>query len=200
MTAIFECEHDGGMRESRPGSGDPQGAKFGSRLRRALLTVHIVIAVAWIGVDLCVLVLAIVGSASGSATTQQSAFVVLGPIADLLLLPLPVLALVTGVAVASGTHWKLLRHYWVVVSLALTTIAAAAVVFALRPRMESASSRARAAGIDPASAVGMLRQQIIVASSVALVVLVAVATINVYKPWGRISSGRSAPRLSKEQS
>ena len=161
---------------------------FGPRLRRGVLTVHILASVAWIGVDLCTLVLAIVGTTSGDVTTQRSALVVLGPIANLLLIPLPLLALITGIVISLGTPWKLLRHYWVVVSLVLTTIAAAAVLFELRPRLDQASNLARGAG-DPGSAVGMLGWQIVTASSIALVVLCAVTVINVYKPWGRTARG-----------
>lgn len=161
---------------------------FGPRLRRGVLAVHIIASVAWIGVDLCTLTLAIVGSASGDATTQRSAFVVLGPVADALLIPLPLLAVGTGIVIALGTPWKLLRHYWVAVSLLATTASAAAVLFALRPRMHQASALARTA-LDPGAAVGVLRQQIIVASSLALVVLCTVTAINVYKPWGRTPLG-----------
>jgi hypothetical protein len=161
---------------------------FGRRLRRGVLTVHILASVAWIGVDLCTLVLAIVGTTSGDVTTQRSAFVVLGPIANVLLIPLPLLALITGIAISLGTPWKLLHHYWVVVSLVLTTIAATAVLFELRPRLDQASNLARGAA-DPGSAVGMLGRQIVVASSIALLVLCFVTVINVYKPWGRTSRG-----------
>lgn len=159
---------------------------FRPRLRRGVLTVHILASVGWIGVDLCVLVLAIVGDTSGDTTTQRSVFVVLGTVADALLIPLPLLALITGIAIALGTRWKLLRHYWVAVSLVATAASAAAVVFALRPRLQQAASLARGAR-EPAAAVGQLRQEIIVASSLALLVLCMVAAINVYKPWGRIS-------------
>jgi hypothetical protein len=168
------------------------GFRFGPRLRRAVLTVHIVASVAWIGVDLCTLVLAVLGSASRSPTTQRAAFVVLAPLADILLIPLPLLALITGITIALGTPWKLFHHYWVTVSLILTTIAAAAVLFALRPRLLSAAHRARSA-LDPGAAVGPLRQQIIIASTIALVVLCTITTINVYKPWGRTARAQPTP-------
>ncbi|HEX4221008.1 MAG TPA: hypothetical protein VHZ97_01460 [Pseudonocardiaceae bacterium] len=160
--------------------------RFGPRLRKAVLTSHVIASVAWIGVDLCVLVLGLLGSTSTDPTTQRAAYVVLGPIANLLLIPLPLLALITGIVISVGTPWKLFRHAWVAVSLVATAVAAAAVLFALRPRLSSAADLARTAS-DPAAAVGMLREQIITASSVALFVLCAVTVINVYKPWGRLS-------------
>lgn len=158
--------------------------RFGPRSRRAVLSVHIIASVGWIGVDLCTLTLAVLGSDSSDVTTQRAAFVVLEPIANLLLVPLPLLALLTGIIIAVGTPWGLLHHYWVVTSLVLTSVAAAAVLFALRPRLIGAADRARHA-LDPGAAVGILRQQIIVASSIALLVLCAVTVINVVKPWGR---------------
>jgi CheY-like chemotaxis protein len=59
---------------------------FGPRLRRGVLTVHILASVTWIGVDLCTLVLTIVGATSGDTTAQRSAFVVMGTVADALLI------------------------------------------------------------------------------------------------------------------
>jgi hypothetical protein len=165
--------------------------RFGPRSRRAVLSVHIIASVAWIGVDLCTLMLAVVGSDSSDVTTQRAAFVVLEPIANLLLVPLPLLALLTGILIALGTPWGLLRHYWVITSLVLTSVAAAAVLFALRPRLIQAAGRARHA-LDPGAAVGMLRQQIIIATSIALLVLCAVTAINVVKPWGQTLRARRA--------
>ena len=141
---------------------------------------HILVSVAWIGVDACVLLLAALGSAAGNAVLARSAFVVLGPIAVDLLLPLPLLALFTGIVLSLGTRWGLLRYYWVLVSLVLTTAAAAAVLFELRPRLITASARAQA-GL----AVGAVGHQIMVAAAVALVVLCVITAINVVKPWGR---------------
>jgi hypothetical protein len=173
---------------------------FGPRLRRGVLTVHILTSVAWIGVDLCMLVLAIMGATSSDTTTQRSAFVALGAVADALLIPLPLLAVLTGITIALGTRWKLLRHYWVAVSLPATTASAAAVLFALRPRLHQAANLARDAR-EPAAAVGPLQQEIIVASSFALLVLCTVTAINVYKPWGRTrcgSTGWYARRRSRK--
>jgi hypothetical protein len=180
---------------------------FGPRLRRGVLTVHILTSVAWIGVDLCMLVLAIMGATSSDTTTQRSAFVTLGAVADALLIPLPLLAVLTGITIALGTRWKLLgtrwkllRHYWVAVSLPATTASAAAVLFALRPRLHQAANLARDAR-EPAAAVGPLQQEIIVASSFALLVLCTVTAINVSKPWGRTrcgSTGWYARRRSRK--
>jgi hypothetical protein len=179
------------MHEPDPHQGEKPASefRFGPGTRRAVLTVHVIASVAWIGVDLCTLVLAVVGTVSGNATTQRSAFVVLGPIANLLLVPLPLLALVTGVIIALGTSWRLFRYYWVTVSLLMTAVAAAAVLFALRPRLLEAADRARSA-LDPGAAVGLLGKQVIVASSIALLVLCTVTAINVCKPWGRMSFTR----------
>lgn len=174
------------MHEPAPSTKSAREFRFGPSLRKAVLTTHVITSVAWIGVDLCVLVLGLLGSTSTDPTTQRAAYVVLGPIANLLLIPLPSLALITGILISLGTPWKLFRHVWVALSLLLTTAATAAVLFALRPRLSAAADLARTAA-HPVAAVGMLREQIITASSIALFVLCAVTVINVYKPWGRLS-------------
>lgn len=163
---------------------DNGGFTFGPGLRRFVLTVHILVSVGWIGADLCMLVLAVLGT-TGDADVARAAFVVLGPIGDYLLVPLSLLTLLSGIVLALGTRWRLVRYWWVVVTLVLSTAATVAVGFALRPRLEAASALARSGG-----AVGMLGKQITVAASVALVLLCAVTAINVYKPWGRTPVGR----------
>jgi hypothetical protein len=158
---------------------------FGPLVRRCVLTFHIVVSVGWSGVDLCVLVLAILGGSSGDPIGARAALVVLGPIGGYLLIPLSLLTLLSGIVLAWGTRWKLVRYWWVVITLVLSIAATVAVGFALRPRLDRASALARA-GAD----VGMLGSQIAVAASIALLVLCAVTAINVAKPWGRSPIGR----------
>jgi hypothetical protein len=158
---------------------------FGPVLRRWVLTAHIVVSVGWIGVDLCTILLAVLGDTIGDPVVARSAFVVLGPIGDYLLIPLSLLTLLSGIVLGLGTRWKLVRYWWVLVTLVLSTAATVAVQFALRPRLDTASALARS-GSD----VGMLGTQIAVAASIALLVLCAVTAINVAKPWGRSPIGR----------
>jgi hypothetical protein len=55
--------------------------------------------------------------------------------------PLAVSALLTGLVISLGTPWGLFRHYWVLISLGLTTLA----TFVLLLHMPSVSSTASVA-------------------------------------------------------
>ena len=86
---------------------DNDGFAFGPLVRRWVLTFHIVVSVGWVGVDLCVLVLGVVGGSAGDRVLGRAALVVLGVIGDWVVVPLAVLALVSGVVVGVGSRWKL---------------------------------------------------------------------------------------------
>ena len=94
-------------------------------------------------------------------------------------MPLAFSSLLTGVILSLGSRWRLLRHYWAVVSFLLTTVAA--VVLALHmPTVSSTAARARAATDKTLFTLG----GDLFHASLALVLLLAVQVLNVYKPAG----------------
>jgi hypothetical protein len=105
----------------------------------------------------------------------------MGLIAGAVIVPLSVAALVTGLIVSIGTKWGLLRHWWVLVSLALT-------VFATTVLIVETGTIAAYAGVaaDPAATDADLRGlgSTLVHSIGGSVVLLVVLVLNVYKPAG----------------
>jgi hypothetical protein len=57
----------------------------------------------------------------------------MGLLAEAVLLPLALAALLTGILLGLGTGWRLTRHWWVLTKLVLTIAVATAAVFVLRP-------------------------------------------------------------------
>lgn len=90
--------------------------------RKALLAVHVIVAVGWIGLDLCLLVLAVTGAVTGDPLLRRAAYLTLGLLGGTLIIPVSVAALVTGITLAAGTRWGLVKYRWVLVSLLLTGI------------------------------------------------------------------------------
>jgi len=95
------------------------------------------------------------------------------------IVPLAVASLVTGVVISVGTPWGLVRHYWVLISLGLTILATAILLLHMpsvsataRIARESEGARLTELGGDLAHAIG------------GLVVLLVVTVLNVYKPQG----------------
>lgn len=156
------------------------------RGRRALLVVHVVVSVGWLGLTLGVLTLGLAGRFSGDAATMRAAYLALGVLGDWLLVPVSLLSLLSGVWLGLGTRWGLLRHRWVLVKLVLTVAAVAATVLALRPRISSAAGDAAQGRLPEAAAA----TDLVVAPSVALALYVFVTAVSVLKPWGPTARGR----------
>jgi hypothetical protein len=157
---------------------------MGPRLRKVILTAHVVSAVGWIGAVAAYLVLALAGVTSDSAETVRAAFISM-ELLYFALVPLAAVALLTGLAQALGTNWGLFRHYWVLVKFVLTVIAFTVMLL----NLDTVSTHAEhvvhlpaadlpGAGHDLQHAVG------------GLVILLVVATLGIYKPWPLTRYGR----------
>ena len=152
--------------------------RFSPRVRKAVLTVHVVTAVGWLGAEVTVLALAVAGLGGADPAVVYPA---IGLIGVPVLVPLALAAWAVGVFSSLGTPWGLVRYWWVAAKLASTTVMAALVVFALRPTLVHAADLGAAL---PATG----RQQLVIASTVATTLLVLNTAVSVYKPWGRRSS------------
>jgi len=103
---------------------------------------------------------------------------------------------------STGTPWGLLRHYWVLVKFVLTVALTVGGILVLNQRLQEAAIRVSGIPIDALTGaeVGTLRFQIVVAVSVALLLLITATTLSVYKPWGRMRFGqRKAAQLLPEE-
>ncbi len=152
-----------------------------SRLRKFALTAHISASVGWIGAVVAYLALAVVTQTSEDAQLVRSAYIALDPITGYALVPLAFASLLTGLVMSLGTQWGLFRHYWVIFKFLLTVLAtiillgftqslSGMVGEAADPKTSITTLRAMGAGMN--HAVG------------ALVVLLVITTLSVYKPRG----------------
>ncbi|NUS84279.1 MAG: DUF2269 domain-containing protein [Streptomyces sp.] len=152
--------------------------------RRALLVVHVVVSVGWLGLTLCLLALGIAGAASGSADTAEAAYRAMKIFGDWLIAPISLASLLSGVALSLGTPWGLARYRWVYIKFWLTVPAAGASIFALRAEIASAAGDASAGRAVPSTV------DLVIAPSVALGVYLFLTAISVLKPWGLTARGR----------
>jgi hypothetical protein len=82
------------------------------RVRKFALTAHVVSSVGWLGSIAGVLALAITGSSSDDVETVQAAYLAMEVTAWVVLVPLALASLLTGLVQSLGTKWGLFRHYW----------------------------------------------------------------------------------------
>ncbi len=163
------------------------------RARKAVLTVHIVSAGAWIGIDVLVAVLVGVGLGSGSDAARGLA---LRALAEFVVTPMLTSALVclgSGVLLGLATKWGLVRYWWVAVKLVMNIVLCTLILLALRPGMADvgAAGVAIEAGQVPVTDISSL----VFPPTVSLTMLVVATVLSVYKPWGRVrrsSRGMSA--------
>lgn len=173
------------------------------RWRKGLLTVHVVVSVAWIGVDLVLIALAVSGLVSQNPELLRAGYLAMGLLGDTVLIPVAMASLVTGVMLSAGTPWGLVKYRWVLTKFVVTMVMATAVVFALRPNLNEAAARALQIPLArlPELGVGDPGIDALIAPSVAMALLLVATVLSVYKPWGRTRWGRreSTPRAARRQ-
>lgn len=154
--------------------------KLTPRWRKAVLTLHVATSVGWLGTDLVLITL---GASGLAGWRPEVAYPAMGYVGQLLFVPLSLLVWLIGVVNAVLTPWGLLKHWWVVVKLAVTTVMLGLVLFALRPNLVAALDQG--AGLD-----GRTRLDLLIAPLVSTSVLVFATVVSTYKPWGRTARGR----------
>jgi hypothetical protein len=155
--------------------------KLSPRWRKAVLTLHVVASVGWLGTDLVLVTLGISGL---SGWRPEVVYPALGFVGQTLFVPLSLIVWLIGVFNAWVTPWGLLKHWWVAVKLAITTVMLGLVVFALRPNLVAA--------LDQGAALpDRIRLDLVIAPLVSSSLLVIATLLSTYKPWGRISSTAS---------
>ena len=157
------------------------------RWRNLLLTTHIVVAVGVLGADLVLLTLGVTALASRDPELVRAAYLTMGLLAEAVLLPLALAAPLTGILLGLGTPWGLARHWWVLTKLVLTIAVATAAVFVLRPALNRAAAQALQVPLAelPTTGIGPTGVAVTLPFTGALLVLVAIVTLAVFKPWGQ---------------
>jgi len=150
-------------------------------VRKLLLVVHVTLSVGWIGAALAYMALDFRAATSETSEILRAAYSGMAMIAGNVIVPLAFGALLTGISISLGTKWGLFRHYWVVMSLALTTVA----TLVLLVEMQTINHFAHIAA-DPATSNTELRELggTLPHSIGGTVVLLIVLTLNMYKPRG----------------
>ncbi|MET8648988.1 MULTISPECIES: DUF2269 domain-containing protein [Nocardia] len=152
------------------------------RAHRGILVVHTLSSVAWLGVTLAMLTLAVSAVATGDDTMTRAAYRADDLVGDLLIVPLGLTAAVSGVLLGVGSKWGLLRYWWVIVKLVLTIGGLTASLTVLRGHLDDAA----AISADPASTgFDRLPVTLAVALAVASATYTLCTVISVLKPWGR---------------
>lgn len=164
-------------------------------LRKLALATHLTLSVGWIGAVAAYLALGVAAVSTQDAQTVRGAWIAMEVTGWYVIVPLALGSLLTGLVMALGSRWGLFRHYWVLASLALTTLAVAVLLL----HMPTVSSQADVARVASASDLDQLGGDLF-HSALGLVVLLAVQVLNLYKPPGLTRYGwRKQDELRHQQ-
>ncbi|SCF62183.1 hypothetical protein GA0115259_100257 [Streptomyces sp. MnatMP-M17] len=147
-------------------------------VRRALLVVHVATSVSWLGLTIGLLTLGVTAFRTSDPAITQTAYQAMKILVDWPIIPVALLALISGLVLSLGTPWGLARYRWVWIKFWLTLITFGAKVFALRP------------GIHTAAATGIPDSSLVAAPTVATSAYLLMTAISVLKPWGLTRRGR----------
>ncbi|MET7748734.1 hypothetical protein [Micromonospora sp. NPDC005367] len=145
-------------------------------VRKALLTLHLVTSLGWLGADLVLLALGVAVLRGADADVVYPAAALIG---TTLFAPLAVAVWVVGVTSALLTPWKLFRYRWVLAKLLITTVMVGLVLFLLTPSL-------RAAGDLGAALPARDRADLVIAPAVSTSLMIIATVLSTYKPWGRM--------------
>jgi uncharacterized membrane protein len=147
------------------------------RLRKLVLTCHVVSSVGWLGALLAYLALDVTAVLSDDRQLVRGAYLAMELIALYVIVPLALASLLVGLINSLATPWGLIRHYWVLVKLLLTILAITALLVEIRTIRYLAAMAA--AESDPRALPGTLLHSV-----GGLVVLLLITALSVYKPRG----------------
>lgn len=154
--------------------------------RKTLLVLHLVTGIGWMGLDIALLVLAVAALRTTDAEVVYSSYRAIA-----IAFPGPVLLLsfgmvVSGVLLGWGTHWGLLRSWWVLIKLIVGLVLLALVNFLLVPAL-SGIPGVLSSGLSAAelrTSLGELPNTLLFPPVVSFLMLATSVILSVFKPWG----------------
>ncbi|MGQ0842825.1 MAG: DUF2269 domain-containing protein [Sporichthyaceae bacterium] len=154
-------------------------------LHRTALLAHVTTSIGWVGAIMAYLAFAVVAARTDDPELIRAAYLIMEPVQQWALIPLAGCALLTGLTLSFGTPWGLLRHWWVVFKLLLTTVAGVVLVLNTTGRVKELTEASRQP--TPVGTEGLQPQ--ILHAAVGLAMLLAVTALGVYKPRGLTAYG-----------
>jgi len=161
-------------------------------LRKLTITAHVTFSVGWLGAVAAFLVLSIAGLTSHDSEVVRGAYLSMDLIGRFIVIPMCFAALATGLLQALCTPWGLFRYYWILLKFGLAIFATLALLVHQFVAVAEAAKRVSgvaaetlfSADLDP------LKTELVRAPSLAILLLLVITTLGVYKPWGLTRYGR----------
>jgi len=158
-------------------------------LRKLALTLHVTSSMGWFSAVAAFLALAVAGLTSQDVQTARSADLAMDLTAWFVIVPFCFASLLTGLVSSLGTPWGLFRHYWVLVKLLITIPATLILLVHMQPISLLASAASKTVLTWPGADLHGLRNLLVTAAGAALLTLLVLTTLSMYKPRGMTRYG-----------
>ncbi len=159
------------------------------RLRRFLLTAHIISSVGWLGAVAVFLALSVVGLTSQDAQVVRGVYLAMEPTGWSVLVPLSLASLLTGLVQSLGTRWGLFRHWWILMKL-LINVVAGIVLLLYMQTLGYLADLAAETGLSGGDLSAVRSPSPLLHAAVGMLLLLAAAALSVYKPRGMTPYGQ----------
>src|SRR5215467_10863350 len=150
------------------------------RQRGWLLSFHVASGGGWLGAAFCML---LISWTNQNPAQQYPIGLVMERMDRFVMIPVPLVAIATGIVLSWGTLWGFVRWYWVVVKQLATYGLMALAPFTVHEWIVQMTDLSHA-GVAGAAYTNLQRLHVL-ASMVIVVTGTAIVTISVVKPWGR---------------
>jgi hypothetical protein len=159
------------------------------RLRKLALTTHVTASVGWLGAIIAFLALSIAGLTSQDPQTAQGAYLVMELTGGVVLVPLSLASLATGLVCSLGSAWGLVRHYWVLFKLVINLVATIVLLLYMQT-LEHLGDVAAATTVSGTGLGGLRDPSPVLHAAAALLLLLVATTLAIYKPRGLTRYGQ----------
>jgi hypothetical protein len=159
------------------------------RLRKLALTAHVTSSVGWLGAVVAFLALSVAGLTSQDPQTIQGAYLVMELTGWVVLVPLSLSSLATGLVCSLGSAWGLFRHYWVLFKLVINLVATIILLLYMQT-LEHLGDVAAATAVSGTELGGLRDPSPVVHAAAALLLLLVATTLAIYKPRGMTRHGQ----------
>jgi len=159
------------------------------RLRRFVLTAHVVSSVGWLGAVAVFVALGIVAMTSQDAQVVRAVYLVMEPASWTVLIPFAIASLLTGLLQSLGTKWGLFRHYWILTKL-LVNVVALVVLLLYTQTLSYLAGLAAVSTSSGGDLSGLRNPSPVFHAGLGLLLLLTAAALSVYKPRGMTRYGQ----------
>ena len=166
--------------------------KLSPKLKKWLLSIHILMVVTWLGGTMCMLALNRVAFQAASiqelAVTTRNIQVI-----DDIFIKAPALgALITGLLLAIFSNWGLTTYYWIIIKIVLTLALIVFGILGLNPWLADSIRLIQTVGWEVLVLPTYLfvRNMGIYGAVLSICLMTFMVVISCLKPWGKIRAAR----------